>query len=198
MRRLSKSLLTLMLPVAGLALSACELHPPSSDFPELTYGHLEPLRFDVAAIEVEQVYQPSSEPPNVELLFPVRPGDAAADWARDRLQAAGTARRLRFIVREASVVETALETKGGLTGAMTTEQSERYDAKLAVEIEIIDDSGWKEASAMARVARSITVAEDATLHERETVWYELTQKLMNDLNAQLEDTLRRIFYRFLS
>ena len=198
MRRLSKSLVVLLLPVAGLALSACELHPPTGDYPELTYGHLEPLRFDVAEIEIEQAYQPSSARPNVELLFPVRPGTAAANWGRDRLQAVGTTRRLRFIVREAPVIETALETKGGLTGAMTTEQSERYDAKLAVEIEIIDDSGWKEASAMARVARSITVAEDATLHERETVWYELTQKLMNDLNAQLEDTLRRIFYRFLS
>ncbi len=198
MRRLSKILVTLLLPAAGLVLSACELHPPESDYPELTYGHLEPLRFDVAAIEIEQAYQPSSDPPNVELLFPVRPGDAAANWARDRLEAAGTARRLRFIVREASVIETALETKGGISGAVTTEQSERYDAKLAVEIEIVDDSGWKEASAMARVRRSITVAEDATLHERETTWYELTQKLMNDLNEQLEDTLRRILFRYLS
>ncbi len=198
MRRLSRSIVMSLLPVAGLALSACELHPPASDFPELSYGHLEPLRFDVGAIEVEQVYQPSSDPPNVELLFPVRPGDAAADWARDRLQAAGTARRLRFVVRKASVVETALETQGGLTGAMTIEQSERYDAELLVEIEIVDDSGWKEASAMARVARSITVAEDATLHERETTWYELTRKLMNDMNVQLESTLRRVFYRYLS
>ena len=192
------SLVTLLIPVAGLALSACELHPPESDFPELTYGHLEPLRLDVAAIEVEQAYQPSSDPPNVELLFPVRPGDAAANWARDRLQAAGTARRLRFIVREASVTETALETQGGLTGAMTTEQSERYDAKLAVEIEIIDNTGRKEARASARVMRSITVAEDATLHEREATWYGLTQKLMNDLNKQLEDTLRRVFFRYMS
>jgi hypothetical protein len=180
-----------------LALSACELHPPTSDFPELTYGHLAPLRFDVAAIEVEQAYQPLSEPPNVELLFPVRPGNAAANWGRDRLQAVGTTRRLRFIVREAPVIETALETKGGLTGAMTTEQSERYEAKLVVEIEIADDSGRKEASAMARVVRSITVAEDATLHERETTWYGLTQKLMNDMNVQLEDTLQRVFYRYL-
>jgi hypothetical protein len=187
-----------MLPVVGLALAACELSPPSSDFPELAYGHLEPMRFDVGTVEVERAYQPSSEPPNVELLFPVRPGDAAANWARDRLQAVGTSRRLRFIVREASVIETALETKGGLSGAVTTEQSERYDATLAVEVEIIDNTGRKEARATARVRRSITVAEDATLHEREATWYGLTQKLMNDLNKQLEDTLRRVFFRYMS
>lgn len=197
MRRLSRLLVTLLLPAAGLVLSACELHPPTGDFPELTYGHLEPLRFDVGKVEVEQAYQPSSEPPNVELLFPVRPGEAAAKWGRDRLQAVGTTRRLRYIVREAPVKEVALETKGGLTGAMTTEQSERYEARLVVELEIYDDGGWKEASAMARVARSITVPENATLHERETTWYQLTEKLMNDMNAQLEDTLNRVFFRYL-
>jgi hypothetical protein len=197
MRRLSRLLVTMLLPAAGLALSACELNPPTSDFPELTYGHLEPLRFDVASVEVEQAYQPSSEPPNVELLFPVRPGDAAANWGRDRLQAVGATRRLRYIVREAPVTETALDTKGGLTGAVTTEQSERYEAQLVVELEVIDDSGWKEASAMARVARSITVPEDATLHERETTWYQLTEKLMNDMSTQLEDTLNRVFFRYL-
>ena len=196
MRRLSKSLVVLLLPVAGLALSACELHPPTGDYPELTYGHLEPLRFDVAEIEIEQAYRPSSRLPNVELLFPVRPDNAAANWGRDRLQAVGTTRRLRFIVREAPVIETALETKGGLTGAMTTEQSERYEATLVVEIEIVDDGGRTEARAMARVVRSITVAENATMHERETTWYGLTQKLMNDMNVQLEDTLQRVFYRY--
>jgi hypothetical protein len=158
---------------------------------------LAPLRFDVSTIEVEQAYQPSAEPPNVELLFPVRPGDAAANWGRDRLQALGSTRRLRYIVREAPVVETALETKGGLTGAVTTEQSERYEARLVVELEIFDDGGWKEASAMVRVVRSITVPENATLHERETTWYQLTEKLMNDLNAQLEDTLNRVLFRYL-
>ena len=162
MHRLSRLLAPLLLPTAGLALAACELHPPTSDFPELTYSREAPLRFDVAAIEIEQAYQPSSEAPNVELLFPVRPGDAAANWGRDRLQGVGSTRRLRYIVREAPVVETALETKGGLTGAVTTEQSERYEARLVVEVEIIDDGGWKEVSAMVRVIRSITVPENAT------------------------------------
>jgi hypothetical protein len=41
------------------------------------------------------------------------------------------------------------------------------------------------------------VPENATLHERETTWYQLTEKLMNDLNAQLEDTLNRVLFRYL-
>jgi hypothetical protein len=197
MRRLSRLFVAMLLPAASLALSACELTPPSGTFPELTYSHLTPLRFDVASVEVEQAYQPLSEAPNVELLFPVRPGEAAANWGRDRLQAVGASGRMRYIVREAPVIETALETKGGLTGVVTRDQSERYEARLTIEVEILDDGGRMEGSAMARVARSITVTENATLHEREEVWYELTQKLMNDMNTQLEDTLKRVFFRYL-
>ncbi len=197
MRRLSRLLVATLLPVAGLALAACELTPPSGDFPELTYAHLTPLRFDVASVEVEQAYQPSSEAPNVELLFPVRPGQAAANWGRDRLQAVGASRRMRYIVREAPVIETALETKSGLTGVVTRDQSERYEARLTVEVEILDDGGRTEGNAMTRVVRSITVPENATLHEREEVWYRLTQKVMNDMNTQLEETLKRILFRYL-
>ena len=197
MRRLSRFLVAMLLPVAGLALSACELTPPSGDFPELTYGNLAPLRFDVASVEVEQAYQPSSEAPNVELLFPVRPDQAAANWGRDRLQAVGASRRMRYIVREAPVIETALKTKTGLTGVVTRDQSERYEARLTIEVEILDEGGRMEGSAMARVDRSVTVTENATLHEREKAWYGLTQKLMNDMNTQLEDTLKKVFFRYL-
>jgi len=197
MHRLSRLLVAMLLPVAGLALSACELTPPGGDFPELTYSHLTPLRFDVASVEVEQAYRPSSEAPNVELLFPVRPDQAAANWGRDRLQAVGASRRMRYIVREAPVIETALETKSGLTGAVTRDQSERYEARLTVEVEILGDGGRMEGSATARVTRSVTVTENATLHEREEVWYGLTQKLMNDMGTQLEDTLKRVFFRYL-
>jgi hypothetical protein len=45
--------------------------------------------------------------------------------------------------------------------------------------------------------RSITVPEDASLNERERTWYELTEKLMNDMNTQLEETLRQVFFRYL-
>jgi hypothetical protein len=178
-------------------LAACELTPPRPEYPPFSYADRAPLRFDVAEIAIEQAYKPSSEAPNVELLFPLRPDQAAAGWARDRLAAAGSARRLRFVVRDAAVTETALETKTGLTGAMTIDQSERYDATLAVEVQIIEDGGFVTGTANAQVRRSITVAEDASLNDREGTWYRLTKTLMDDMNAQLEQVLKRVFFRFL-
>jgi hypothetical protein len=196
-RIFSKAILGFVLLGVSLTLGACETPPSQNVYPPLRYSHLPPLKFAVAAVEIEVAYVPSTAPPNVEVLFPVRPSEAAVNWAEDRLVATGSQRRLRYVVKEASVTETPLEVQGGITGAVTTEQSERYDARLVIEAQILDDTGRVEGTASARAVRSITVPEDASLNERERTWYELTEKLMNDMNTQLEETLRQVFFRYL-
>ena len=182
MRSLTKLPVILWLTIAGFAVAACELAVPEDQYPPLTYQDLPPIKLDVASVEIETAYQPSSEPPHVELLFPVRPDEAAANWGRDRLVAAGQSGRLRYIVREASATEQALETKTGVTGAFTTDQSERYKAILGLEMEILDDQGQIIGTVRVNSSRSITMPEDSSIRDREKVWYTLTQKLMNDAN----------------
>ncbi len=193
-----KTVLTGLFLGAVLALAGCTGAPPQNLYPPLTYDHLPPLKFTVAEVEIEDAYVPSTMPPHVEVLFPVRPSEAALAWARDRLVATGTQRKLRYVVKEASVTETPLEVQSGVTGAFTTDQSERYDARLVLEVQILDDTGRVESTASARAVRSVTVAEDASINEREGTWYKLTQKLMDDMNAQLEETLRQAFFRYLA
>lgn len=198
MRRLSKILsFPAILLVAGLSLAACELTPPRPEYPPFSYSEKAPMRFDVAQLVVELAYKPSSEPPNVELLFPLRPDQAAAGWAGDRLVAAGSTRRLRFIVSTASVTETALETETGMSGAVTIDQAERFNATLTIDVQIVEDDGFVVGNATATVRRSVTVPEDASLNDREGTWYQLTKALMDDMDSQLEEVLKKVFFRFL-
>ena len=198
MRRLSKILsFPAILLVAGLSLTACELTPPRPEYPLFRYTEQAPLRFDVAEVVIEQAYKPSSEAPNVELLFPLRPDQAAAGWASDRLVAAGSARRLRFIVSDASVTETALETETGISGAVTIDQAERFDATLSVDVQVVEDDGFVAGNATATVRRSVTLPEDASLNDREGTWYQLTKALTDDMDRQLEEVLKKVFFRFL-
>ncbi|MEM7225180.1 MAG: hypothetical protein AAF495_19535 [Pseudomonadota bacterium] len=176
-----------------LGLTACQIDPPETSFPELTFDHLPPLRFDVAKVEIEQAYHPSVEPPHVELRMPLPPATAAARWARDRLVAAGSAGRLVFTVREAPVIEQPLEKTGGLPGLWTVEPSERYDARLVLTMTLYNAYGGQEASATVTATRSATVPEDASLNQREAVWFALVEKLMRDSDDELEETLRRYF-----
>lgn len=180
---------------AGL-LAACSMDDPSNRFAQLTYQHLPDINLDVAEVQIEQAYVTPGQPPNVDHLFPVQPKDAAVRWAQDRLVARGDRLIFRYIVREASAVETALPVSGGITGMVTTDQSERYELHLVVEMQILDGRQIQ-GTAKAEARRSLTVPEDSSLKEREQVWYRLTEQTMRDLDQQLEQTIREAFFPYI-
>lgn len=178
------------------ALSACETQIQRPTYAELTFSHMDPIYLDVAEINIVKAYQPTGAKPHVELEFPVSPLDTAARWAKDRLQAVGVSGVATITITDASAVETELEQEGGLTGALTTEQSERYDATLAMAIEIFDPNG-SSGNTFAEVKRSTTVAEDASLNDRERTWYVLTEKLAKDLDRRMSENIKNHLTMFV-
>ena len=180
---------------ALLALAACEFAVKNPSFPEISFSHLPQIRLDVAQIEVINEYQAPAKPPNVDHLFPTPPSAVAERWGRDRLQAVGATGKARVIVRRASVVEVPLKTQTGIRGALTTDQSERYDADVEMTVEIVTDQGT--ASVTSRSRRSRTVPEDITLNDREKEWFQITEALMNDLNASLEAEMRKGMAKYI-
>lgn len=182
---------------AVFALAACETPSPAVTFPEITFQHKPPITLDVRQVSFEQVYRPPSRPPNVDHLFPVRPAAAAMRWGRDRLRAAGSTGRARYVVREASVVEVPLKVEGGLKGMLTVDQSERYDARLVVDVHLNSDERRSLGTITVEVVRSRTTAEDLSLYEREKVWFDMTEALMRDFDAELEKAIKTAFLEHL-
>ncbi|MEM7171293.1 MAG: hypothetical protein AAF530_14055 [Pseudomonadota bacterium] len=182
--------------LVGLTVAACETPNPQQSFADITFEHLPDIKLDVEEILVEQAYGPTYNDPYVDHLFPVQPLDAAIRWAGDRLIAAGNGRMARFIVHEASVIETPLDTDQGLTGALTIEPSERYEAKIVVELQILRD-GRLEGTTRAEALRTVTVTEGISLHEREGVWYLMTEQIMGDLNSELEQVISSNYASYL-
>ena len=179
-----------VLLVAAL-LAACDTPPARETFPKLTYGYLPPYRLAVQRIEVVDAYRPPMTAPNVEQDFPVSPAATAAQWGRDRLIALGGTDRAVYTVLRGDAVEVHLaqDDSGGMFSDFTEHQSERYDLNIAVQLQIMDPTGRVTASVDARATRSRTVAGDATLNERERVWFQLTEAAMKDLNASLEKSI---------
>ena len=183
----------------GLALlpAACEPPAPAPVFAQLTYAHLGAIRLDVAKVEVVDQYVPPLKRPNVEHEFPITPAAAARRWAVERIKAAGTGRTARVIVRTAVVRVKTLPKSKDLRGLFTVQESERYDGELAMTIEIRSERGFREAFAEARATRSRTVLENISLNQRTKVYYEMTEGMMIDLNAELEKNIRTHLARFL-
>ena len=68
-------------------------------------------------------------------------------------------------------------------------QSERYNARLAVEVELVEDGGFSRSIVKAEAERSVTIPEDASFHDREQIWFKLSEMVMNDLDGELEKSL---------
>ena len=170
----------LLVAAAGCATSA------PAPAPQLGYAHLGPIRLDVAGIEIVDAYLPPLREPHVEHEFPVSPAEALLRWAQDRLVAAGGQRSARFVIRDAAVREVRLPTKKGLRGLFTTDQSERYDGRVAVTLEIRSRGSFRDAIVEAVAERSRTVPEDASVEERERVFLQITEDLVASLNGEIE------------
>ncbi len=188
--RTGRAFSLLILLMIAAALPSCETAPPSRPLLELSYAHLPPIRLNVAEIEVDNRYRPPLEAPNVEHRFAPTPARAAEIWARDRLRAGGASGRARFVISRASVVETKLALKTGIVGAFTREQAERYDALLQTTLEILSPGGRRLGIVTSSAQRSRTVAEGISIGARERVWFEMTEGMMVDLDAELSGQIR--------
>jgi hypothetical protein len=176
-----------------LLLVGCETAASRPTFPDIRFTNEPRLRVDVAAVDLQDAFHASFRFPNVEHLFPIPPEHAMQNWAEDRLEATGTMRRLRVRIVDASVTETELPRTKGLTGAFTTDQAQRYDAKAAMSIDILDDRGLSESTIEASVSSTRSVPEGLTPNQRDETWYAMTKDLMTALDRQLEQRMRETF-----
>ncbi|MBO6827395.1 MAG: hypothetical protein JJ879_14410 [Sneathiella sp.] len=180
-----------------LLLSACVTTPERPTYADITFQHLAPLRLDVGEIKIVNEYRSPLTAPNVEHELPVKIEDSLRNWVRDRIQVTGNQNAFAvFTIKDASVIEKPLEKKSGLSGLFTTDQSERYEFRVAAEVMVQEVNGNK-AIATADSSRIKSVSEDITLNDREMVYFEQTEIMMREFDVQMEKNIRQFLGGFL-
>jgi hypothetical protein len=174
-------------------LAGCVTPAPRQSFPDIRFTNERPLRIDAASVEVLKDFRPSFKPPEVEHLFPIPPELAVENWVHDRLQAGGTGRRVLVHIVDASVREVELPKTEGLRGVFTTEQAERYEARVEVRIDLVNERGFPERTVTTQASRTRSVPEGITPNQRDQVWYEMTRAIMAYVDQELERQLRDNF-----
>ena len=198
MRLDRRTLMLSALAAAGVgSLPACTTPSPTPVYPDLTFMNRQPIRLNVGSVQVVDEVVPPMKAPNVEHLAPVSPAAAMERWARDVLQAAGSSGRAVMAIRQGSIVEENLKTTGGIKGAFTTDQSERYTVTMVGKLDLFDGAGIRLGEASAQSQRSKTIAENASLNDRERLWYNLVEATSRDFANSMEDAIRRELRAFL-
>ena len=183
--------------IAMFALTACVTAGPQPSYPEITFTHLQPIKLNVAAITYEPRYRQPIAAPNIGHEFPTPPAQAVERWIADRLTAVGTVGQANIIVHRATATETKLQVKKGLSGAFSTDQAWRYDVHVEVSIKATDPNRKITAQARVIAKQSRTLPEDASLSEREDLWFALTEAVIRKFNTAFEAQIRKDLAKLL-
>lgn len=185
--------------VGGLALGGCASEPPAATLPEIGFSHLAKINLNAGSVEIISEYNSPLKPPYVEQRMPTSPEKAAINWAKSRLVGAGgNATKVRFIIVDASVREEPVEKqKTGIVGVFTKEPTADYFANLDVRLIVEPGAGQAGGEINVNAKRNILIHEDVSLAERERIWLELIENLMNDFNDEMESQIKNNLGAFI-
>lgn len=171
--KLCASALLLVSPMIGL--TACS-HDEPKTFAPLTYDYLTPIFFNVGQIDVQNVTENQKYPRDVTNLSPILPAVALQNMANTRFQARGSSGKAVFVINRASLQE---QGHNGIYGQM--------DATL----DIYNNNNKKVASVQSSVNHTYDIDSSKGAASSKANLYEATQKLMQDMNVELEFQIRK-------
>jgi len=183
----------LLLP---LALPACSTTPAEPEpLPRLVtgYGHLTPIRLNVASVEV---VPPGPDAIRISQPVPVSPEGEILQMARERVIAAGTEGSGRFLTRLVEFRREGQGRQGGLGGMFSGDPGERLSIRLQVRLEVSAPDG-RSGFVEAEARRQRTVPDGSTPAQRRRAAEELVHQAMDDLNVEFEFQVRRTLRSWL-
>jgi hypothetical protein len=169
------------LAAACAALAGCSSPPPPQVFPPLDYSYLPPLVLKVASVNVVNNYVPSPEAARLIGEDPAPPAIVLQNTLDRRMVASGAPGSGTVTIQNASIDEVG----GNLVGAMTVD----------VNVSGPGGSGFVEASV---TATETAPNPDASFNAQQAALYDLTKRLMTNMNVQLQYQLEHHLGTWLS
>jgi hypothetical protein len=170
----------------GFLLSACASPPEPAVPTDITFAVNTVLNVDATSIDVRFASAAPKDYPHVGHRSPVTFEAAFRKWAQARFQLTGnTASALRVIFSKGEITEELLPVKTGFSGSFKKEQAAKYEARLGVELELVDPNGKVLASASGEARNTHTVPEDATENDKRIVWAGMIAQAFDSLDQEL-------------
>jgi len=190
----------IILSLVALALTACQNAPEAFKPEPFAFERSAAPAFaiNVARITIVEAYQSPMRRPQIEHEFPVTPANAVRTWATTRLKAVGSSGVLEITIGDASVTESKLPKTAGIKGLFTDDQEARYEAKLGVSMRVSGVlQGMSDTTGQVLVTRTRTINEKASVYQRQAMYHQMTDAMMNDFDREASARLRDYFSAFV-
>jgi hypothetical protein len=149
------------------------------------------LSTDATSLSIYVDARPPKEYPHVMYRAPFTFEQAAKAWAESHFSLSGNSvNTLRITLREGDITEKLLPKTGGIKGWFTKDQSAEYEARLGVEVAVIDPNGKVLASADGKASHTRTVPEGSTEEDKRHVWADMIKTAFDGLDAELQPRIR--------
>ncbi|MDP9195474.1 MAG: hypothetical protein M3O22_01690 [Pseudomonadota bacterium] len=182
---------TVLVSALLLSLAACAGPQPAAKAARtMSFADKPSVSLDVAEVRITSEYEPAGQGAWVQDSFPVSPVAAVRQWANDRLKATGRDGNVHVIVKEAGIRSVPLQKTAGIKGFFTKDHTEQYEGKITVEVIGKSDERKMSGAADATVQRTVSVPEDASPAQRESIQYEMVKKMMQDLDEKLTQAVQ--------
>lgn len=153
---------------------------------------------DATSLSINVDARPPKEYPHVMYRAPITFEQAAKVWAESHFSLSGNSvNTLRVTVKEGDITEKLLPKTGGIKGWFTKDQAAEYEARLAVEVAVIDPNGKVIASADGKAWQTRTVTEGATEDDKRKVWAEMIKTTFDNMDAELQPRIRSTMSSFV-
>ena len=181
----------------ALFLFACSSPSLQKTSLSLHFNESPPYLVDVAAIEVINRYRSPFNDPYVEHLSPVTPADAVRAWVDQRFRPVGGEGVLLVTITDASIEGRSLDTNKDFKALFISEQGAKLIGTLSVTLEVLNEQNVSLGSIVAYASASRTLAEDASLTDRDYAMFYLTQALLEAFDFEASQQLDQHFSLFL-
>jgi hypothetical protein len=191
---LSRHVAAALLLLGLAALPGCANEPPPPPQPTLGFSG-KPLKLNVASIALDERYNPPGVAPNVEQLHSVTPSTIARRWADTRLVAVGSRGLATLTIFDASVVESKLPVKGGLTGFFGDQADTKITGTLRAELTVsmpgTQEGAYSNYKASVNATGEKTILQSANLNDRDQAYFELMQLIAQKFDTALTAEVNR-------
>jgi hypothetical protein len=174
----------------ALTLVACATPPAGPrPQPQFAYAAYPRVPVNVAHIKVVNNSRMPMVAPHIEQELPMAVSDALAQWANTRFQPIGADGTLTITINDAQVVRGALARTNGVQGWFTVDQAEKIAAKAVVSLQADGLATDQRGQGQVSTQRSHTLAEDASLQVRDNVYVQITEAIVQDIDASTQKLL---------